>query len=1173
MRHKNISFFLMLTLATLSVPAQTTNYSEQARAEILPWVQSTGQLFGLTDTGLQALAWDDAYLSECPKAEYQRMAAVVGNPAYYVCPTGYYRLYSDRGGYLYLEASSPMIQKTTARATALSSIVKIDRTSDGGCYLKMQGRYLRTPLKDQSVTLTDVPEKFYPVVKTPGGKVAFTTMKGTYSALHCGNSAVIGWTLADNASYWDVTEATDFSLTNSIAHDGRYYQTFFAPFATRVEDGVQAFLMAEHEGRAVATQELTAVPDSTPVLLRADSKTMRLSIADDDHALVQGKMVLRNELADLSYYYFNKAYLLYSGDGKDNYTYYRETLSTKDKLYFWQQALVILMVEDRHDFRGDPSTASLIIDLLDAFSAQNGGSGNSTPESRDAQTRKLSDWTWNEYNDDLLWAGLAYIRGYLITHEARFLEQAKWCWDFMYNRGWDNKLGGGIWWSIKKEEKSGLSNNPAICMACYLYDATGDEQYLERAKEIYTWVRSRLRNTDGSVDEKMNADGSRANGYNVYNQGTFVEGAANLYRLTGETRYRTDARKTIEYVMVNHVDSKGIMSRRKTDGTWQSEFARGIAAHLRACPADWTYKGYYKTTKSRITYFDWMRLNADAAWATREKNTNLSDCEWNKQTAMYPSEGKTWECDVMASAVVMMNVTPEVVPGSDDEVFVDIDDRSAEFAYVPEEEEEPEVFEPTFDIDEDGIMRVSAPIKIACVGNSITEGYGNSSQRAAWPAQLERLLGDGYQVGNFGKSGYCMGKKTDYSYWTTSNFTNAKNMNPDILIIALGTNDADPRRWDVTGGEFKQDYLDMIEAFRANGRNPILYCTLAPPIFPTATSNQNKYIEQKLIPIVKEIAAEQNAYILDYHTPMMSHKEAFPDNVHPNDAGAILLAEIAAGVIRGAQTLQGTVAVDGGATAEGTHAVVASGSQVVLAPISGIDGTWKWSGPSNFTSTERVVTLSNVRTGGTYTVQFTDAEGHRSVLTFLVSVKGQKAGSVTPYVQVLGGDWQQANELTVHPGQTLNFGPQCSASGTLTWQWRGPNGFVATGRETTISAMNKAKAGIYGVTVTDAQGRQSTATWTIHVEGELDCDELIPYINTGSWEKTTTASVSSGANVTFGPQPTDGEWTWTGPGGFTYTGREARVNGFNASKAGEYVATRTTEAGCYDQIVFTLTLK
>ncbi len=1171
--------FLLLLLLTGRASAQTENYNNQVRESILPWVQSVGQLFGLTDEGLQVLAWDDAYLTSCPRNEYLRMEAVVNNPAYYSCPTGYYRLQNERGGFIYLEAENPLAQKSTARSTGLSSIIKIERTADGGCYLKMQGYYLRTPLKDKAVTLTSVPEKFYPVVKEPGGIVTFTTKKGSYSALHCSTSNnIIGYTLADIASYWNVTPATEFTLTADVTHDGRYFHSFFAPFATRVEDGAQAFIMAEHEGKAVATSELTNIPASMPVLLRSDSKTMRMSIADDDHSVSPGNQALRNELADLSYYYFNKAYLLYSGDGNSNYTYYRETLSTKSKLYFWQQALVILMVEDRHDFRGDRSTASLITDLLDAFSAQEGGSGNGTAASRDAQERKLSDWTWNEYNDDLLWAGLAYIRGYLITGETRFLEQARWTWDFMYNRGWDEQLGGGIWWSIKKEEKSGLSNNPAICMACYLYEATGDEQYLDKAKEIYAWVKRRLRNADGSVDEKINADGSRPNSYNVYNQGTFVEGAANLFRLTGTTTYRADARKTIEYVMVNQVDSKGIMSRRKTDGTWQSEFARGMAAHLRACPDDWTYRGYYTTSRTRITYYDWMRLNADAAWETREKTMNLSDCEWNKQTPMYPSEGKTWECDAMASAVVMLNVTPEVLPGSADEVYVDIDDRSAEFAYVPEEDVEPEVYEPTFDVDEDGIMRVSAPIKIACVGNSITEGYGNSSQRAAWPAQTERRLGEEYQVTNFGKSGFCMGKKTDASYWTTSNFTNAKALNPDILIIALGTNDANPSRWGNTGGEFKQDYLDMIAEFRADGRNPIIFCALAPPHFPYATSNWNANIQNYLNPTIKSIAEETGSYVLDFSTLLRNRSDLFPDNLHPNDDGAAVMADYIKEQILQAQVLQGTVSVNDAAATEGTQAVVVAGDKVTLIPTltlsDGIEGgSWKWTGPSNFTSTERIVTLTNVRTGGTYTVQFTDTDGHRSVVSFLVSVKGQKAGNITPYVQVLGDSWQQVNELTVHPGQTLNFGPQCSASGTLTWQWRGPNGFFATGREITISAMNKAKAGVYGVTVTDAQGRQTTATWTIRVEGELDCDELIPYISNGGWQQTTTAAVSAGANITFGPQPTDGEWTWTGPNGFTYTGREARVNSFNASKAGEYIATRTTEAGCYDQLIFTLTLK
>lgn len=1160
----------MACLALLC-PAQSNDYSSEVRTQILPWVESVGKPFGLTTEGLDSLQWDESLLSTCPREEFLRMQAVVNNPAFYNYQTGYYRLHSDRGGYLYLDAENPKTATAASYAIALASVVRVERAADGGCYLQMQGKYLRTPQKDITVTLSDVPEKFYPVMQTPGGKVAFTTRKGSYSALHCGVSKVIGYTLADAASYWTPTVAEELAVTATVSRDSRYYYTLFAPFATAVGDGVQAYTLAELDGKAVATAELTTVPAGEPVLLRADSKTMALSIADTDHTPVTGNLALRNEVADLSYAAFNKAFLLYSGDSKNNYTYYRETLATKDKLYFWQQALVILMVEDRHDFRGDRSTVSLITDLLDAFSAQEEGSGDGSAESRDAQARKLSDWTWNKFNDDLLWAGLAYIRGYLITGQQRFLEQARWTWDFMYNRGWDDVLGGGIWWSTDKEEKSGLSNNPAICMACYLYDATGDETYLTEAKAIYDWVYRRLHNSDGSIDEHIKANGTRANGYNVYNQGTFVEGAANLYRLTGETKYRTAARKTIEYVMVNHVTSKGIMSRWKVDGTWQSEFARGMAFYLKACPDDWTFKGYYKSTRARITYYDWMRLNADAAWETRDRVNNITGCKWDETTPTYPSEGKTWECDACASAVVMTNVTPEVLPGSAEETYVDIDDHSADFAYVPEQEEEPQKVDTAFVLDADGIMRVGAPIKIVCVGNSITEGYGNSSQRMAWPAQLERLLGDAYSVGNYGKSGYCMGKNTDWSYWTTSNFTNAKAANPDILIIALGTNDADPRRWDVTGGEFKQDYLDMIAEFRAGGRNPILFCTLAPPIFPTATSNQNRYIEQKLIPIVREIAAETNAYVLDYHTTMLNNAAAFPDNVHPNDEGAALLAQVAYERIQGTQILQGTVAVNG-VTVEGTQAVVPAGGAVKLSPVSGREGTWAWTGPSNFTSTDREVTLSNVQTGGTYIVQFTDTDGQRAVMTFLVSVQGAKGGSITPYVKTAEGEWQKTLELTVRPGQNINFGPQYSASGTVTWSWRGPQDFFATGRETTITAMNKAKAGAYGVTVTDAQGRQTTAVFTIRVEGELDCAELIPYVNAGSWENTTTATVAAGSNVTFGPQPTDGEWTWTGPNGYTYKGREARVSSFNASKAGEYVATRTTEAGCYDQIVFTLSL-
>ena len=45
-------------------------------------------------------------------------------------------------------------------------------------------------------------------------------------------------------------------------------------------------------------------------------------------------------------------------------------------------------------------------------------------------------------------------------------------------------------------------------------------------------------------------------------------------------------------------------------------------------------------------------------------------------------------------------------------------------------------------------------VKVACVGNSVTYGYGLPDRDStAYPVQLQRMLGDGYEVGNFGKSG------------------------------------------------------------------------------------------------------------------------------------------------------------------------------------------------------------------------------------------------------------------------------------------------------------------------------------------------------------------------------------------------------------------------------------
>src|SRR4051812_11154381 len=87
-------------------------------------------------------------------------------------------------------------------------------------------------------------------------------------------------------------------------------------------------------------------------------------------------------------------------------------------------------------------------------------------------------------------------------------------------------------------------------------------------------------------------------------------------------------------------------------------------------------------------------------------------------------------------------------------------------------------------------------IKVACVGDSITAGAGvQDPGHNAYPVVLQRLLGDKYEVKNFGVSGTTLLKKGDSPYWNQKAFKAATAFAPDIVIIKLGTNDTKAQNW------------------------------------------------------------------------------------------------------------------------------------------------------------------------------------------------------------------------------------------------------------------------------------------------------------------------------------------------------------------------------------------
>ena len=84
-------------------------------------------------------------------------------------------------------------------------------------------------------------------------------------------------------------------------------------------------------------------------------------------------------------------------------------------------------------------------------------------------------------------------------------------------------------------------------------------------------------------------------------------------------------------------------------------------------------------------------------------------------------------------------------------------------------------------------------IKVACLGNSITYGSGiEDNIKDAWPPQLGRMLGEGYEVRNFGYSGRTLLQKGNHPYMQTQLFYDAIGWNPDIVIIMLGMGDLFP---------------------------------------------------------------------------------------------------------------------------------------------------------------------------------------------------------------------------------------------------------------------------------------------------------------------------------------------------------------------------------------------
>jgi acyl-CoA thioesterase-1 len=179
----------------------------------------------------------------------------------------------------------------------------------------------------------------------------------------------------------------------------------------------------------------------------------------------------------------------------------------------------------------------------------------------------------------------------------------------------------------------------------------------------------------------------------------------------------------------------------------------------------------------------------------------------------------------------------------------------------------------------------SGVIRVACVGDSLT-------QSTLYPYDLELLLGTAnYTVRNFGAGSTTVLLNTETPYMNTSVFQDALEFQPNIVIIMLGTNDAQPNLHEYNAS-FVANYVTLINAFQLLSSKPKIWIVLPPPIF----SNQSgkispEYFKLTLIPDIEQAANETNLPTIDVYSALVGYGDYFPDGIHPNKEGAKLIAD------------------------------------------------------------------------------------------------------------------------------------------------------------------------------------------------------------------------------------------------------------------------------------------
>ena len=219
----------------------------------------------------------------------------------------------------------------------------------------------------------------------------------------------------------------------------------------------------------------------------------------------------------------------------------------------------------------------------------------------------------NHFYDDMEWMALALLRACDLSASVKrqYWSQVVTLFDDIIG-GWSDVDGGGLHWNKNKtgdgRYKTSCSNGPAMILAARLYQQTGEQRYLEWAQRIYEYMYTHNRFPDGVIKDHATLEDHEVTF--SYNQGTWVGGLLELYKITGEEHYRTTATDLLDLLLFGKWYSpKGIMNERQNYNQDDGGMFKGIFVRYLT---QWLLSGRLDSER-QYRYTKWLLEQARAA--------------------------------------------------------------------------------------------------------------------------------------------------------------------------------------------------------------------------------------------------------------------------------------------------------------------------------------------------------------------------------------------------------------------------------------------------------------------------------------------------------------------------------------------------------------------------------